>query len=135
MATTSELLDQFVDLFNGARWSEMEAFYAPGAISEEIGPGRRMNAVEATENSKAWRTSFPDANGRITSRVVDGDRGAAEIVWTGTQSGPLGPIPASGRKVDVRAVVVIEAEGGRAARIRHYLDFADLLRQVGALPA
>jgi len=131
MASTSELLDRFVTLFNQSRLEEAERDYAPQGFAEEIGTGRRMTPSESTASAKAWRAAFPDATGTITSKVVDGNRGAAEIVWRGTNSGPLMGRPATGQTVTVRAMVMIETDGSRVTRSAHYIDVAGMMAQLG----
>jgi steroid delta-isomerase-like uncharacterized protein len=132
MATVAELLDRFVGLFNANRFAEAEQDYAPGGYGEEIGTNRRFTAQEGTANARAWREAFPDARGVITNTLVDGNKGAAEIVWQGTNSGPLMGQPPTGKKVTVRAVVILETEGGRIVRSAHYIDMAGLMAQLSA---
>src|SRR5436190_7688161 len=108
MATTKDLLDRFVELFNAERYEEGEQDYAPGAVAEEIGTNRRQTPAEATQSAREWKQAFPDVRGTITSKIVEGNRGAAEIVWRGTNRGPLMGQPATGKSVTVRSVVVIE---------------------------
>ena len=90
-----------------------------------------MTPSESTSSAKAWRAAFPDASGTITSKVVDGNRGAAEIVWRGTNTGPLMGRPATGQAVTVRAMVLIETDGSRISRSAHYIDVAGMMAQLG----
>jgi steroid delta-isomerase-like uncharacterized protein len=131
MATTGDLLDRFVETFNTNRLEEGEQDYAPNGYSEEIGTNRRFTPAEATENARAWKAAFPDAHGTITSKIVDGNRGAAEIVWRGTNQGPLMGQPATGKPVTVRAVVIIETNGSNITRSSHYIDVASMMAQLG----
>jgi steroid delta-isomerase-like uncharacterized protein len=131
MSNTSQLLDRFVTLFNENRLEEAERDFAPGGVAEEIGTNRRMTPAENTAGARAWREAFPDANGAITSKIVEGNRGAAEIVWRGTNTGPLMGQPATGRAVTVRAVVVIESDGQQVTRCSHYIDVAGMMAQLG----
>jgi steroid delta-isomerase-like uncharacterized protein len=131
MANTSELLDRFVNLFNADRFEEGEQDYAPGASVEEIGTNRRMTPKEATESARAWRQAFPDARGTITNKVVEGNKGAAEIVWRGTNQGSLMGQPATGKPVTVRAVVIVETNGSKITRSAHYIDVASMMAQLG----
>lgn len=135
MATTSELLDRFVDLFNADRLEEGERDYATGAFAEEIGTNRRLTPQEATQNARGWKQAFPDARGTITSRIVDGNRGAAEIVWRGTNRGSLMGQPPTGKSATVRAVAIIETDGSKITRSAHYIDVAGLMAQLGLTPA
>jgi len=131
MATTNELLDRFVNLFNTDRFEEAEQDFAPNGYGEEIGTARRFTPQEGTANSRAWRAAFPDARGTITSKIVDGNRGAAEIVWRGTNRGSLMGQPATGKSVTVRAVVMIETDGNKMTRVSHYIDVAGMMAQLG----
>ena len=131
MASVSELLDRFVDLFNADRMEEAEQDYAPGGFGEEVGTNRRFTPVEGTANARAWRQAFPDARGTITSKLVEGNKGAAEIVWRGTNRGSLMGQPPTGKPVEVRAVLMIEANGGKIARSTHYIDVAGMMAQMG----
>ena len=134
MKTTSELLDRFVELFNEDRFDEIAGEYASNAIAEEIGTHRRVGPEESAEDSRAWRAAFPDARGTITNKVVEENKGAAEIVWRGTNRGPLMGQPPTGKAVTVNAVVVIETSGGKVTRSTHYIDVAGMMEQLGIAP-
>ena len=135
MAQVSELLDRFVDLFNAGRYEEAEADFAANGYSEEVGTGRRLSVKEATANARAWKEAFPDARGTITNKIVQGNKGVAEIVWRGTNRGSLMGNPATNRAVEVRAVVVIETDGTKIKRASHYIDVAGMTAQLGLSPA
>jgi steroid delta-isomerase-like uncharacterized protein len=134
MASTSELLDRFVELFNAGKLEEGEQDYAAGGYLEEIGTNRRLSPQESTASARAWKEAFPDSQGTITSKIVEGNRGAAEIVWRGTNRGSLMGQPATGKPVTVRAAVVIETSGGKIARCSHYIDVAGMMAQLGTAP-
>src|SRR4030095_9028516 len=119
MAQVSELLDRFVDLFNAGRYEEAEKDFATTGYSEEVGTGRRLTVQERTGTAPVWEERFPDARGTITNKIVDGKKGAAEIVWRGTNRGSLMGNPATNRAVEVRAGVVIETDGAKNTRATH----------------
>jgi len=131
MAQVSELLDRFVELFNAGRYEEAEADFAPGGYSEEVGTGRRLTIKEATANARAWKDAFPDARGTITNKIVAGNKGAAEILWRGTNRGSLMGNAPTGKSVEVRAVVVIDTDGAKIKRATHYIDVAGMTAQLG----
>jgi steroid delta-isomerase-like uncharacterized protein len=134
MADVSQLLDRFVQLFNTDRFEEAEQDYAPGGYSDEIGTGRRMTPREATVNARVWKQAFPDAQGTISAKIIDGKNGSAEIVWRGTHRGSLMGQPATGKSISIRAVVVIETDGSAITRSSHYIDVAGMMSQLGAAP-
>jgi len=131
MANVSELLDHFVQLFNTSRFEEAEQDFAPGSWAEEIGTGRRFTPKEWIANSRAWKQAFPDAQGTITRKMIDGKNGVAEIEWRGTNGGSLMGQPPTGKSVVVRAVAVIETNGSAITRASHYIDVAGMMAQLG----
>ena len=134
MANVSELLDRFVDLFNTDRFEEAEKDFAPGGFGEEVGTGRRMTPQEGTANSRAWKQAFPDAKGTITNKIIDGNKGVAEIVWRGTHRGSMMGQPPTGKSIAVRAVVTLDTDGNKIKRCTHYIDIAGMMTQLGAMP-
>ena len=131
MASTSELLDRFVSEFNDDNLDAAANDYAAGGYAEEIGTNRRLTPQEAITNAREWKAAFPDARGVITTKVVDGNKGAAEIEWRGTNSGSLMGRPATNKRIAVRAVLVIETNGSQITRSSHYIDVAGMMQQLG----
>jgi steroid delta-isomerase-like uncharacterized protein len=134
MANAGELLDNWVGTFNESKWDEGEQLFAANGIAEEIGTGRTFGPKEGTQVSKDWRSAFPDARGEIENRVVAGNQAIGEIVWTGTNTGSMNGMPPTNKRVQVRAAVVISEEGGKIAKVRHYIDVAGMLTQLGVMP-
>ncbi len=134
MPSASDLLDRWISTFNESKWDEAEQLWTANGVGEEIGMGRTFNPKEGIENAKSWRAAFPDARGAIQNRVASGNQAVGEIVWTGTNTGTLNGMPATNKRVQVQAVVVITEEGGRIARARHYIDVAGMLTQLGVMP-
>lgn len=66
--------------------------------------------------------------------MVDGNRGAAEIVSRGTNRGVLMGHPPTGKSATVRAVVVLDTNGGKITRSAHYIDMVSLTAQLGIAP-
>jgi steroid delta-isomerase-like uncharacterized protein len=89
------------------------------------------------EFDNGWLTAFPDGKLEVTNVVCEGDMVVTEFTGHGTQTGPLtgaaGTIPASGKKVDLKCLEVLQFRGGKIARARMYYDSGSLLRQVGAM--
>jgi steroid delta-isomerase-like uncharacterized protein len=133
MANAGELLEQWVRTFNEGQWEVSEQLFGPNAVGEEIGTGRTMSPKEGTEAGKSWRAAFPDARGAIENRVVAGNQAVGEILWTGTNSGSLNDMPPTNKPARVRAVAIVTEEGGKIAKLRHYIDVAGMLTQLGVM--
>ena len=84
---------------------------------------------------KVYLTAFPDLHLDIEQILAAGDSHVL-IRWRsrGTHLGPLGDIPATGRKVSNHGCTVMEVEELEGGSTWVYFDNAHLLRQIGVLP-
>lgn len=79
-----------------------------------------------------WARAFSD--GRITEeRYIDGgDTTVALFIGVGTNDGPMGPVPATGRRMHLPFCEVLRyAEDGRAVSGEIYYDQLTLMVQLG----
>jgi steroid delta-isomerase-like uncharacterized protein len=87
---------------------------------------------------QAYYTAFPDMQIEVRRLIEDGNSVAAEVRFTGTQTGPLamptGEVPASGRTMDIEAADFLTVENGQITAWRVYLDSMLLMRQLGLVP-
>jgi steroid delta-isomerase-like uncharacterized protein len=83
---------------------------------------------------KEWRGTFSDYHETIEFSLADGDYVAAYITVRGTQTGPMGPFPPSGKVMDCKAIGIHRLEGGKIAETWAEWDNLAVLRQLGHLP-
>jgi steroid delta-isomerase-like uncharacterized protein len=84
---------------------------------------------------KVYLTAFPDLHLDVQQALAAGD-GHVIVRWrsTGSHRGPLGDIPASGRKISLNGCTVMEIRNGKVGHAWVYFDNAHMLRQLGVLP-
>ena len=79
--------------------------------------------------------TFPDYREELLGLVADGDTVAVHLRITGTQTGPWGPLPPTGRRLVFEEMLWLTFDGtGRVARQRGIVDNLLALRQAGAIP-
>jgi predicted ester cyclase len=87
------------------------------------------------EGYLAWhrdrRVSFPDQQFEILQIVVDGDRVAVRWRGTGTQRGPFGPVPPTGRAVDYQGASFMRFADGRVVENWSVNELFTVLQQLG----
>jgi steroid delta-isomerase-like uncharacterized protein len=81
----------------------------------------------------AMRDAVPDLHYDILDMVVAADKAAVFVRMTGTQTGPLFGLPASGKRIDVRQMQIEWLENGRISQHWRITDELALLRQLGAV--
>ena len=99
-------------------------------------PMRDKEAARAYFNS--WMTAFPDMRVQRVYQVVGNDAVAAELKFTGTNSGPMemggNRIPPTNRSVNGRGTYIARIRDGRIVEFRTFPDVAGLMMQLGLMP-
>jgi steroid delta-isomerase-like uncharacterized protein len=83
---------------------------------------------------REWRATFPDYHETIEFGLGEGDLVAAYITVRGTQTGPMGPFPPSGKAMDCKAVGIHRLEDGKIVESWVTWDNMATLAQLGHLP-
>jgi len=94
--------------------------------------------VHSLEQFKAFLhqdlVAVPDSRQEIQQLIADGDTVAVRVLYTGTQTGPMGPFPPSGRKVSIPFLGFLRLANGRIAEIWVEWDNLAALTQLGHYP-
>ncbi|ALG14883.1 ester cyclase [Kibdelosporangium phytohabitans] len=80
-----------------------------------------------------WRESFPDFHCTIEHMIGDGEYVAHRFSTTGTHTGPLGPMPPTGKRFSVSGVDMHRVVGGKVVESWISDDFPRILMEIGAL--
>ena len=122
--------------FNAKNWDQVKETVTPTVVYDEVGTHRRITGVNnVIEAWKGWATALPDSKATFEREVFSGNTVTLELTWRGTHTGPLqtpnGEIAPTGRKIELRAVQVVDVADGKAQSIRQYFDMATLFDQLG----
>jgi len=123
--------------FNDKKWDAVRASITADFVYDEVATGRRVQGIDQTISLwQGWAAAFPDSKATIHSTVASGTTVVFEVTWQGTHKGamqtPKGPIAPTGKRIDVRACIVMEMAGEKAKLQRHYWDLGTLMQQIGA---
>ena len=122
--------------FNDKNWDGVRASITPDFVYDEVATNRKVQgADQVIPLWQGWATAFPDAKATFQRELVCGSVVVLEQTWQGTHTGPLqtpgGSIPATGKRIDVRACMTVEVVGDKAKMQRHYFDMGTILQQIG----
>jgi steroid delta-isomerase-like uncharacterized protein len=139
MVPPQQLIDAAKALFlayNDKNWTAIRAGITPDFVYEEVATARKaQGADEVLAAWQGWATALPDSRATFHNELASGNMVVLEHTWNGTHSGPLemptGTIPATGKRIELRACAVMEMAGDKVRLQRHYFDMATLLRQLG----
>jgi predicted ester cyclase len=83
--------------------------------------------------------AFPEGTLSFGEQVLGTDLAATELVFTGTNTGPMptpqGSISPTGRHVSLRFASILQIKEGLVASEHTYLDQLEMLTQLGLTPA
>jgi predicted ester cyclase len=88
---------------------------------------------------RAWllgnAVTFPDYREDVQMLVGEGDFVAWRSIGTGTQMGPMGPFPATGRRMSIVIIGMHRFENGKVAETWTSWDNVAAMSQLGLLPS
>ena len=79
-------------------------------------------------------TTFPDNHVTLESIIAEGNKVAFYATYRGTQDGPMGPFPPSGKQMELEFSGVFRLEGGKIAELQVTWDNIAVLAQLGYFP-
>ncbi|PPK70901.1 nuclear transport factor 2 family protein [Actinokineospora auranticolor] len=113
-------------------WEGMRALYHPEYRYTDV-TGTTFDDTDTPVGVMAYlHAAFPDVvfHYRDFHPSADGGTSFVEVRCVGTHLGPLGDLPATGRRVVSVACHVIEARDGLITAERDYFDMAAIGRQI-----
>ena len=112
--------------------STADAVFTPDCVVHMTGIADPVRGVAAWKQVIAGLlAALPDLHLTIDEQFADGDRVATRWHATGTHTGPLGPVAATGRPVAVSGVIVDHVVDGRVAERWEQWDQSLMLQQLG----
>jgi steroid delta-isomerase-like uncharacterized protein len=132
MSEVEEVLDGIYEAVNTGNVALLDKLVAPDYIEHSEG----FQGVEPfRQQIITFRAAFPDLHVTIEDLITDGDRFASRTTVTGTHTGDLMGMPATGKHISVQAVDIGRIENGQAKERWGGLDMYTLLTQLGVIPA
>jgi len=83
---------------------------------------------------RSLRRSFPDLHYTFEHIVTDGDMVWGHIKGHGTQLGPFGPLPPTGKTIEIDVIDIGRFENGKLVEHWGVPDRLSLLEQLGMVP-
>jgi steroid delta-isomerase-like uncharacterized protein len=135
IANSKATVTAFILAINEQEWATLDALVSDDVVrhSRTYGQTQLRGRKRFVEFLKNEAMTFPDANQKILYLVAEEDRVAAALQFTGTQEGPMGPFPASGRRIQTNFLAMFRLKEGRIAEVWVEWDNLSALLQLGHL--
>ena len=123
------------EVINQGRLEQADELVAVDFVELDPLPGQRQGREGLKEVIGMLRGAFPDMHWVVDEMVASGDKVVTRFTWTGTHRGTFLGIPATGRGVSVKGVVIDRLEAGKMADSRILMDNFTMMQQLGVIPA
>jgi steroid delta-isomerase-like uncharacterized protein len=124
-----------IEAFNAGDWERLKKCLSSNVVYEDIPSKRRLEgAGQFIEEYQGWKSAAPDCKGKVLRTFVSGDTVIVEVNWRGTNTGPLGGQPPTGKGWDINGCQVITIENNRVKELHQYYDMLSLMQQLGRIP-
>jgi predicted ester cyclase len=130
-----ELIRRLESAMNRRALAELDAFMAPDFTRIcEATPDLDIHDLEGFKTFLAdYAVAFPDNIQTFTHVAADGDLIGVYATYEGTHLGPLGPVPATGKRVEFDFAGMFTVRDDKLAEFRVTWDNQTILGQLGLL--
>jgi steroid delta-isomerase-like uncharacterized protein len=136
LEANKDLVHRFTTVLNAADWDALDELLTEDFSRHcQATPDVQVNSREEFKQlQESFLVSMPDQNITIEMLVAEGDKVAAYATYSGTQTGPMGDFPATGKSVKSKFLSIFRITNGRIAELWVEYDNLAMLSQLGLFP-
>ena len=132
VAQTTDYQTMWIEALSRGDVSVADEVFANDCIVHLTGVAEPIKGVEAWKQVvQGLLTAIPDIRFTMHEQLVMGDKVAYRWHARGTHSGPLGPVPATGRSIAIEGLIVDHLKDGKVAERWEQYDQSLMLQQMG----
>ena len=122
----------WVEGLNRGDVSTADAAFLPDCVIHITGAPEPLRGVGPWKAFVAgFLTAFPDLHFTMEEQLVQGDLVAHRWRATGTHTAPLGPAPATGKRIAIEGLIIDRVIGGKVYERWEQFDQSRMLQQLG----
>ena len=125
------LAEKEINVWNGGPLSLFDEILSPEYVMHGVDSKDIIGIDAYKENVTSTRTSFPDFNVSIDDLIITGDKVVMRWTITGTNTGPLGDLPPTGKKFKVSGVTIGHVVDGKTREAWMFYNEVLSLSQLG----
>jgi predicted ester cyclase len=121
-----------IEVWNKGNLTLIDTIFAPNCIKHKR--GSQIEEIKP-ENLKSevieWRQAYSDYENEIGDIFADGDKIAVRFTFRGTNDGPFGDDPPTGKKIGATEMLIWRFENGKVIEIWEEFDSLGFVQQLG----
>jgi len=110
------------------------AAFAPDAIVHVPGVSEPLSREAFSHMFEALLSAFPDGTSTIEDVIAEGDKVVSRLTFSGTQTGDLMGIPATGKTVTISETIIDRFADGKIVESWRLFDQMGMMQQLGVIP-
>lgn len=136
LEANKDVVRRFNEAFNNQDLDLWDELIVPNFVRHsQATPDLQITSLEQFKQlNEQFFESFPDIHSSIELMVAEGELVAVYTTFTGTQEGPMGAFPASGKKAESKTLAIFRLEGRKIAELWIEWDNVAFLTQLGHFP-
>lgn len=124
--------DRILEMWNEANLTIVDEVYAPEIVRHDCSLPEDIVGLENMKNFlKNLFNAFPDLHLTVDEMIVAGNKMAQRWTMTGTNTGPMGDMPPTGKNVRFSGVSIAHFVNGKAVEIWDFFNVLDMMQQLG----
>jgi predicted ester cyclase len=134
-SANKEKVQQFYnDVINAHNPEALGTYCVADFVDHNPDPGHTGKGMEDLKTSfKDWFVSTPDVHVTPKFMVAHGDTVVSYITMTGTNSGPMGNMPATNKQFTMDGIDVVVIKDGKAVERYGIFDGMKMMEQLGMM--
>ena len=128
-----KIVRRYQEIYNSNNLDDLNEVVAEDLLTPKIMPGIPTGLEGAKAAHRIMLAGFPDYQTIIDDLFAEGDKVAARITMSGTNTGSFMGIPPTGRQVSFTGIYIARIANGKIAEHWGEEDGVSLLQQLGVL--
>ena len=130
-----ESMKKVNEMFASGNTTGIENYVADNVVEHSPMPGITATGLQGLKDMISQNhTAYPDMKITVLSMVADGDIVMMHYNMKGTNSGPWGTMPGTGKAIDVNGVDVVRFQDGKGVEHWGYGEDMKMMTQLGLMP-
>lgn len=136
LEANKNIVGQFGEAVNNHNYDALDKLVATNFVrySQATSDVNIRSLEEFKQFAVMSSESMPDMKGTFEIMVAEGNYVAAYATFIGTQKGPMGPFPATGKTMESKTMMIFRLENGKIAELWIEWDNLAMLSQLGHFP-
>jgi predicted ester cyclase len=119
------------DVWNRGDFRLVDQLFTPDVVLHYRGQSIHLTAQSGLGIVRNWRTAFPDFHFTLEDTIVEGNKVALRIPFTGTHQGRFMGAEPTGKTINVSETLILRLEGDRIAEMWEDYDEYGMRIQLG----